>query len=99
MKEIGVNTLIRSKWEIPAFLTTFETFARCDGEKYYLTLETIKPKGTLTIMKSKDGIFFYHRKNELYWDLKEIKVDSGILTDIIWEFRSAINKSIKEMVV
>jgi hypothetical protein len=89
--------LIRSKWGVSVFLSNFETFAKWNGEKYYLTLETENPKGTLTIMKSPDGKFFYHRKNERYWDLTEIKMDNGILSDIIWEFRTTINKSIKEM--
>lgn len=91
--------MISSKWEVADFLTNFETFAYWNGEKFYLTLETENPKGTLTIMKSQDGKFFYHRKNELYWDLKEIIVDTDILSDIIWVFRTAISKSIKEIVV
>jgi hypothetical protein len=90
--------MISSKNEIKEFLTTFESYALCNGKRYYLLIETKKPKGTLTIIKSPDGSFYYHRKNELYWDLKETKVESGILTDIIWTFRKAINKSIKEKV-
>jgi hypothetical protein len=35
----------------------------------------------------------------LYWDINKIKVETGILTDIIWTFRQAVNKSIKEIVV
>jgi hypothetical protein len=91
--------LLNSKWEVHVFLKTFEAFANWDGEKHFITMETENPKGILTIMKSQEGIFYYHRKNELYWDLKEIKVETDILTDIIWAFRMAINKSLKEMVV
>lgn len=91
--------MIKSRLEVSDFLTNFETFAYWNGEKFYLTLETENPKGTLTIMKSKNGNYFYHRKNELYWDLKEIMVDIDILSDIIWVFRTAIFKSIKEIVV
>lgn len=94
-----MNTLIKNEWEVLDFLTNFETFANWDGEKFYLTLETEKPKGTLTIMKSQDGKFYYHRKNEGYWDLKEIMIDRGILSDVIWTFRKSITKSVKEMVV
>jgi hypothetical protein len=90
--------LISSKCEVHEFLKNFESFALRNGEKYYLLIETKKPKGILTIIKSKDGSFYYHRKNELYWDLKEINVESGMLTDIVWTFRKAINISIKEKV-
>lgn len=91
--------MIKSRLEVSDFLTNFESFAYWNGEKFYLTLETENPKGTLTIMKSQNGNYFYHRKNELYWDLKEIMVDIDILSDIIWVFRTAIFKSIKEIVV
>ncbi|WP_045519640.1 hypothetical protein [Neobacillus niacini] len=91
--------MLKSKWEVHVFLITFEAFANWDGEKHFLTMETENPRGILTIMKSLDGAFYYHQKNELYWDLREIKVGKDILTDIIWTFRQAINKSIKEMVV
>jgi hypothetical protein len=94
-----VSTLISSKCEVHEFLENFESFARCNGDKYYLLIETINPKGTLRILKSQDGSFFYHRKNELYWDLKEISVESDMLTDIVWTFRQAINKSLKEEVL
>ncbi|WP_342431706.1 hypothetical protein [Neobacillus sp. FSL H8-0543] len=91
--------MINSKDEVREFLKNFESFAQWNGEKYYLFIETNKPKGTLTIIKSQDGGFYYHRKNELYWDLKEIKVENGILTDIIWTFRNAINKSLEKIVL
>lgn len=91
--------MLNSKWEVQVFLNTFEAFANWDGEKHFITMETENPKGILTIMKSEEGTFYYHRKNELYWDLREIKVETEILTEIIWAFRIAINKSIKEIVV
>jgi len=95
----GVISMLENKWEVRVFLKTFEVFANWDGEKHFLTMETENPKGILTIMKSSDGLFYYHRKNELYWDIREIKVETDILTDIIWAFRQAINKSITEMPV
>jgi hypothetical protein len=95
----GVDIVLESKWEVQVFLRIFEAFANWDGEKHFLTMETETPKGILTIMKSPDGVFYYHRKNELYWDIKEIKVETDILTDIIWTFRLAVNKSINEMAV
>jgi hypothetical protein len=91
--------LINSHGGVSVFLTNFEIFAKWNGEKYYLTLETENPKGTLTILKSKDGRFFYHRKNERYWDIKEIPIETGILMDVIWAYRAAINESIKGIVV
>jgi hypothetical protein len=91
--------MLKSKWEVRVFLKTFEVFANWDGEKHFLTMETENPNGILTIMKYPDGIFYYHRKNELYWDIREIIVETEILTDIIWAFRLAINKSINEMPV
>jgi hypothetical protein len=94
-----VDIVLESKWEVQVFLKIFEAFANWDGEKHFLTMETETPKGILTIMKSKDGAFYYHRKNELYWDIKEIEVETDILTDIIWTFRLAVNKSIKELAV
>jgi hypothetical protein len=90
-----VKRMLKSKWEIHVFLKTFEAFANWDGEKHFLTMETENPKGILTIMKSREGDFYYHRKNELYWDIRENKVETDILTDIIWAFRQEINKSIK----
>lgn len=91
--------MLKNKGEVVDFLLNFETYAHYDGEKFYLALETEIPKGILTIMKSQDGNFYYHRKNERYWDLKEIFVDWGILSEIIWAFRAAVSKSIKEMAV
>lgn len=91
--------MIKDQREVSVFLKNFESVARWDGEKYYITLDTENPKGTLTIMKSTKGEFYYHRKNERYWDIKAIKIENDILLDIIWAFRKAINKSIKEMVV
>lgn len=91
--------MFKSRREVQVFLKIFEAFANWDGEKHFLTMETENPKGILTIMKSSEGAFFYHRKNEMYWDIKEIEVETGILTDIIWTFRLAVNKSIKEMAV
>jgi hypothetical protein len=87
--------MLKGKGEIHVFLKTFEAFANWDGEKHFLTMETENPKGILTIMKSREGDYYYHRKNELYWDIREIKVETDILIDIIWAFRQAINKSIK----
>jgi hypothetical protein len=95
----GVDIVLESKWEVQVFLNIFEAFANWDGEKHFLTMETENPKGILTIMKSKEGIFYYHRKNELYWDIKDIKVETDMLTDIIWTFRQAVNKSINEIAV
>ncbi|WP_251554657.1 hypothetical protein [Neobacillus muris] len=91
--------MIKRKSDIKGFLKSFESIADRDGEKYYLTLKTINPNGTLTIMKYKDGIFTYHRKNELYWDINEIKIMPEILPDIIWGFRKAVNERIKERLV
>lgn len=92
----GVYIMLRSRWEVLDFLRNFESYANWDGEKFYLSLETEKPKGILTLMKSKEGAYYYHRKNELYWDLKEMDVDRGILSDIIWTFRTQITKSLTE---
>ena len=91
--------MLNSKEEVHVFLKTFEVFANWNGKKHFLTMETDNPKGILTILKSPDGEFYYHRKNELYWDIKEIMVEKDILTDIIWAFRTAVNKSINEMAV
>lgn len=90
--------MIRRKKEIPDFISNFETYADWDGTKYYLTLNTVNPMGTLTLIKYPDEVITFHRKNELYWDIKEIKADPDMLTDIIWGFRKAINQSIKEAV-
>ena len=91
--------MLKSKEEVHGFLKTFEVFANWNGEKHFLTMETECPTGVLTIMKSPEGEFYYHRKNEFYWDIKEIKVETDILTDIIWAFRQAINKSINKITV
>ncbi|MDQ1003939.1 hypothetical protein QFZ28_004339 [Neobacillus niacini] len=90
--------VIKRKKEAVTFLDNFTKYANFDGQKYYLTLETDNPNGTLTIMKYNNGEFTYHRKNELYWDIKEIKTDIDMLTDIIWGFRKAINECIKSKV-
>jgi hypothetical protein len=82
--------------EITEFLNHFERYAHLDGPKYYLTLNTVSPNGTLTIMKYPDGKFTYHRKNEQYWDIKEIDIDIDMLSDIIWGFRKTINELLLE---
>lgn len=94
-----MDNLLESKWEVHVFLKTFEAFANWDGEKHFITMETENPMGILTIMKSGKGEFYYHRKNELYWDIKAINVETDILIDIIWAFRKAVKKSIEETVV
>lgn len=91
--------MIKRKSEISSFLTNFEKHAYWDGAKYFLTLNTVNPMGTLTIMKYQNEKFTYHRKNVLYWDIKEIKIETDILTDIIWGFRKAINEMIREKLV
>ncbi|PFP22926.1 hypothetical protein COJ96_24815 [Bacillus sp. AFS073361] len=80
--------------EITEFLQDFERYAHQDGIKYFLTLNTVNPKGTLTIMKYPEGNFTYHRKNENYWDIKEVDIDLEMLSDIIWGFRKTINDMI-----
>ncbi|WP_335497196.1 hypothetical protein [Neobacillus drentensis] len=82
--------------EINGFLHDFEKYARLDGTKYFLTLHTVRPNGTLTIMKYQDGNFTYHRKNENYWDIKEIDIEFEMLSEIIWGFRQTINEMILE---
>lgn len=91
--------MIKSKREISGFLRNFEIYANWDGEKYYLTIDTVKPKGTLTIMKYGHDIFTFHRKNELYWDIKEIEIEKDMLKDILWGFRKVINECIREKLV
>jgi hypothetical protein len=80
--------------EISGFLNEFERYAHLDGTKYFLTLNTISPNGTLTIMKYPNGNFTYHRKNENYWDIKEINIEMDMLSDIVWGFRKTINETI-----
>jgi hypothetical protein len=91
--------LIRRKIEVAKFLNEFEHYANWDGVKYYLTLNTEKPKGNLTIMKYDNGDFTYHRKNALYWDIREIIIEREILTDILWSFRKTINEYIRRKAV
>ena len=91
--------MIKKKADITDFLNQFEVIANNDGAKNFLTFNTKKPKGTLTIMKYPNGQFTYHRKNELYWDIKEIQISNEILPDIIWVFRKAINERIKDKLV
>lgn len=87
--------MIRRKSDIPHIIKNFEEFSKKEGNKYYITFETENPIGTITLMKYQDGNFTYHRKNELYWDIKEIQMDSGILIDVMWGFRKSINRFIK----
>ncbi|OLS40684.1 hypothetical protein [Bacillus sp. MRMR6] len=91
--------MIRRKIEVAEFLNEFENYANWDGMKYYLTLNTVKPKGNLTIMKYDNGTFTYHRKNELYWDIRENKIECEILTDILWSFRKTINEYIRSKAI
>jgi hypothetical protein len=85
--------------EIIGFLNHFERYAYLDGTKYYLTLNTISPNGTLTIMKYPNGNFTYHRKNEHYWDIREIDIELEMLSEIIWGFRKTINELILESTI
>lgn len=92
------------KREVAAFIKRFEEFGRHDGCKYYLVIETVAPKGTLTIMKYdlakcdptlKGESFTYHRTNESFSDIKEIPIDIDTLKDMIWQNRKAINQALK----
>lgn len=82
--------------EISGFLHDFDRYAQHDGSKYFLTLNTVSPNGTLTIIKYPEGKFTYHRKNENYWDIKEIEIEKDMLSEIIWGFRKTINEMIFE---
>ncbi len=82
--------------EVTGFINHFERYANLDGTKYFFTLNTVSPNGTLTIMKYPDGMFTYHRRNEQYWDIREMDMDEEMLSDIIWGFRKTINESILE---
>ncbi len=85
--------LVRKR-EIATFVKNFEVFAQFDGEKYYLVIETVEPKGTITIMKYEDW-FTYHRVNDLFSDIKETSVDIDTLKNLIWQYRKAINEYLK----
>lgn len=99
---------ITRKREVANFVKNFEVFAKYDGQKYYLVINTVEPKGTITIMKYEDSYnsdstlngesFTYHRTNELYSDIKEIPIDIDTLKDLIWINRKAINQSLKAIV-
>jgi hypothetical protein len=91
--------MITSICEISGFIDQFERFAHLDGTKYFLSLNTVNPNGTLTIMKYPDGHFTYHRKNENYWDINEIEIATDMLSDIIWGFRKTINEMILESTI
>lgn len=88
--------MIRSKKDIPRFIEIFEKFSNWDGNKYYLTLNTVNPAGTVTLMKYQDGTFSYHRKNEVFWDISEIEINNGELIQMFWDYRKYINKCLKE---
>lgn len=91
--------MIKRISEITGFLNHFERYANLDGTKYFLTLNTVSPNGTLTILKYPDGKFTYHRKNEHYWDIREIDIEEEMLSDIIWGFRKTINELILESTI
>jgi hypothetical protein len=91
--------MIRRKSDVHLFIENFEEYSNKDGDKYYLTFNTENPIGTVTIMKYQDGTFTYHRKNEVFWDVREIGVEGQNLTKVIWDNRKFVNKCLKVLVV
>ena len=77
--------LIKSKKDAAHFLGVLEKYAQWDGLKYFIQLPGI------TLMKYQDGRCTFHRKNELFEDIKEHELNSSFL----YKYRKETNAFIK----
>ncbi|MEW5567403.1 hypothetical protein [Rossellomorea marisflavi] len=77
--------LIKSKKDAAHFLEVFEGCAKWDGSKHYIQLAGI------TLMKYPDGRYTFHRKNDLFEDIKEHELNSSFL----YKYRKETNAFIK----
>ena len=87
--------MIKRKSEVENIIEKLEDFAKWDGSKFYFTFNTENPKGTITIMKYEDGKITVHRKNELFWDIVEMEMNTTRLINLIWQSRKMKNRFIK----
>ncbi|MCA1058137.1 hypothetical protein LCL96_04290 [Rossellomorea aquimaris] len=77
--------MIRKKIDAAHFLVYFADYAKWDGFKHYIQLDGI------TLMQYDDGSCTFHRKNDLFEDIRELEMNS----DFVWKNRKVINKHIK----
>lgn len=83
--------IIKSKADIKTFLISFSLLSEWDGSKFFFTVEDPNHPGTITYIQYPDGKTTFHRKNELFWDLKE----QPIIERDIWRNRRILNKHLK----
>lgn len=84
----GGDILIKRRRDVPRFIKRFGELAEWDGEKHYIVL------GDVTLMRYEDGMFTYYRKNELFWDIREIEIEPGELQEFVWGLRKKMNKKV-----
>jgi hypothetical protein len=77
--------IIKKKIDAAHFIVHFMDFAKWDETKYYIQLPGV------TLMQYEDGTCTYHRKNELFEDIREIEFDR----EFVWRNRKMINELIK----
>jgi hypothetical protein len=86
--------IIKKKTDIDTFLNEIQVYSQWDGTKYYFTFEDIKNNGVITVMSYPNVDFTFHRKNELFWDLREQPINE--VSSFLWKHRKAINNHIRK---
>jgi hypothetical protein len=78
--------IIKKKIDAAHFLVHFCDYAEWDGTKYFIKLEGV------TLMQYTDGSCTYHRKNELFEDIREIEMDR----EYVWRNRKVVNEFLRD---
>lgn len=93
LRRCGVSVVvIKRKADIQAFLDAFPRLADWGGGKHYICLVDAETGGTITLMRSSDGVYTFHRKNDRFWDVRELPLTD----DVIWKNRKVINRLLRE---
>lgn len=89
--------IIKRKADIDSFLEEFSTFSEWDGVKNYLSVPYKKMNGMITLLQYEDGTFTIYRKNECFWDIREVPLNFEEVKDLIWKNRRIFNEYLKKL--
>ncbi len=87
--------IIKKKADVMHFLENFDYFTKTEGLKSYFAFDWYH-NGTITLIQYPNNSFSYHRKCDLFWDIKEISPELKELKKLVWENRKFVNKAIKK---
>jgi hypothetical protein len=80
--------IIKRKTDVKMFLVYFCDYAEWDGTKYFIKLDGV------TLMQYTDGSCTYHRKTEMFEDIKETEMSY----EFVWKNRKLINSFLKSQI-